>query len=217
MSSTSKKISGNAYSYSAGVDSKDLSKVLIGALAGAAAGVIISGLSTKKGIEVRNQISESSKSISNNLKDKVSDAAEEIADKYEALKESAANLIEKGKQKISLSSSHTASKKVTGTEAGNTGSKVLLGALAASVVSSIIWSFASEKGIETRKKLGKSSKKMTTSLKDKFSNIADGIVEVYDAAKEGAADLMEKAKQQAEMPSGGTAYKSSAAANSWEG
>lgn len=224
MYTESKELSGNAYRDTASGDSKDLSKVLIGALAGAAAGSIVGGLFTEKGMEARRKVREGSKNIASNLKDKVADVKEGIADKYESAKESAADLIEKGKQKVGMSSRSTEYKStaygdsVTYSHEEGTTSKVLLGALAVSVAGAVIWSFATEKGKETRKRIGKGSKDMAANLKDKVSNIADGIADTYEAAKEGAVDLLEKGKQQADILSrGDTAYKGSTGADSWEG
>ncbi len=225
MYSESKELSDYPYRDTTSGDSKDLSKVLIGALAGAAAGSLIGGLFTEKGIEARNRVSEGSKNIANNLKDKVSGIKEGIADKYEAAKEGAADLIEKGKQKVGISPRSTAYKSTAYTDENGTaytaekgtGSKVLLGALAVSVAGLVVWSFATEKGKETRKRVGKGSKNIANNLKDKFTDIKEGIADTYEAAKEGAVDLLEKGKQQANMSSGSTAYKGSAGADSWEG
>ena len=119
MSTESNELSGAAYRYTTSTDSKDLSKVLFGALAGAAAGSIIGVLFTEKGIETRKRVGEGSRNIANNLKgkvadikeniaDKVADIKENIADKYAATKEGAADLIEKGKQKVGMSSGNNA-------------------------------------------------------------------------------------------------------------
>lgn len=215
MNLESEEFSGTAYKGTTSGDSKDLTKVLIGALAGAAAGSIIGGLFTEKGIEVRQRVSEGSKNIANNLKDKASGITEGIADKYEAAKEGAADLLEKGKQKVGMSPRSTAYKGTSYVDERGTNSKVLLGALAVSVAGTIIWSLTTEKGKETRNRLGKGSKDMANNLKDKFSGIADGIADTYEAAKEGAADLLEKGKQQGDMSSGGTAYRGSAGGDAW--
>jgi gas vesicle protein len=198
-----------------GNNSNDLSKVLIGALAGAAVGSIIGVLFTEKGIEARKRVSEGSKNMAKNLKEKVSDITEGLADKYEAAKESAADLIERGKQKVGMSPDYKAYKGIESTGAKVTPTKVLLGALAVSLAGTIIWSFASEKGIKTRKRLGKGSKNMANNLKDKVSNIADGIADTYEAAKEGVADLLEKRKQQNDLSSGSTPYQGSAGVDAW--
>lgn len=213
MNLQSEELTGSADKSTTSGNSKDLSKVLIGALAGAAAGSLIGGIFTEKGIEARMRVSEGSKNMAKNLKDKVSDISEGIADKYESAKESAADLIKKGKQKVGISSDNTAYKSSAGAGAKGTGSKVLLGALAASVAGSIIWSFATEKGIATRKRLGKDSKNMANNLKDKFADIADGIADTYETAKEGAADLIETGKQKVDMSSGQTAYMDNAGAD----
>lgn len=213
MNLESKDLSGATYRGNTSADSNDLSKVLIGALAGAAAGSLIAGLFTEKGIETRKRVAEGSKNIANNLKHKVSDITEGIGDKYEAVKEGAADLIEKGKQKVGMTSGNTAYNRTAGADVKGSGSKVLLGALAVSLAGTIIWGFGTEKGNETRKRLGKNSKNMANNLKDKITDIADGIADKYEAAKEGAADLLEKAKQQNNMSSANPAYKGSTGAD----
>lgn len=215
MNLQSEDLSGAVYRDTTSGKSKDLTKVLIGALAGAAAGSIVGGLFTEKGIEARRRVGEGSKNIANNLKDKVSGITEGIADKYEAAKEGASDLIEKGKQKVGMSSRNTAYTGTTYVDERGTSSKVLLGALAVSVAGTIIWSLTTEKGKETRRRLGKGSKDMANNLKGKVSNIADGIASTYEAAKEGAADLLEKGKQQGDVSSPGTAYRGSTGADEW--
>lgn len=216
METESKGLSGATYRQTTSTKSKDLSKVLFGALAGAAAGSIVGVLFTEKGIETRKRLGESSRNMASNLKDKVSDITEGIADKYAATKEGAANLIEKGKQKVGMSSGNAGYKSSNGTSSKQTGSKVLIGALAASVAGTVIWGFATEKGNETRKRLGKGSKNIASNLKEKLSNIADEVADKYQAAKEGAADLVEKTKQQNNMSSGNTAYRGSTSADTLE-
>ncbi len=216
MNTESKELSGADYRGTTRTDSKDVSKVLIGALAGAAVGSLIGGLFTEKGIEARKRVADSSKNMANNLKDKVSDIKEGIADKYEATKEGAANLIEKGKQKVGMSSGNTAYRDRAEDDEDDSGSMALLGALAVAAAGTIIWGFATEKGKETRKRLGKGSKDIANNLKQKASNLADSIADKYEAAKEGAADLVERTKQQNNLSSGNTAYKGSASADSWE-
>lgn len=216
METESKGLSGATYRQTTSTKSKDLSKVLFGALAGAAAGSIVGVLFTEKGIETRKRLGESSRNMASNLKDKVSDITEGIADKYAATKEGAANLIEKGKQKVGMSSGNVGYKSSNGTSSKQTGSKVLIGALAASVAGTVIWGFATEKGNETRKRLGKGSKNIASNLKEKLSNIADEVADKYQAAKEGAADLVEKTKQQNNMSSGNTAYRGSTSADTLE-
>lgn len=213
MNLESRDLSGATYRGNTSTDSNDLSKVLIGALAGAAAGSLIAGLFTEKGIETRKRVAEGSKNIANNLKHKVSDITEGIGDKYEAVKEGAADLIEKGKQKVGMTSGNTAYNSTAGANVKGSGSKVLLGALAVSLAGTVIWGFGTEKGNETRKRLGKNSKNMANNLKDKITDIADGIADKYEAAKEGAADLLEKAKQQNNMSSTNPTYKGSTGAD----
>jgi gas vesicle protein len=181
----------------------DLSKVLIGAAAGAAAGSLVAGLFTQKGVQVRSRISESSKSFAN-IKDKVAEIGEGIADKYEATKEGASDLLEKGKQKVGLS--HTNEPAYLKTEDdSNAGSKILLGALIVSVASTIVWSFATEKGNETRKNIAKSGKNFASTFKEKVADLAENVAEQYEAAKEGAIDLLEQERQKGNFPRSTTA------------
>lgn len=217
MNSETKRYSGAAYRGTTNGDLKDVYRVVIGALAGAAAGSLIGGLFTEKGIETRKKLGEGSRNLANNLKDKVSDIKEGIADKYEATKEGAANLIEKGKQKVGMSPAPGAYMDTTEADAKGSKSKVLLGVLAVSVAGTLIWGFATEKGKETRKRIGKGSKNIASNLKDKVTNIADGIADTYEAAKEGAADLLEKGKQNVDLSSGSNAYRGTAGADRWEG
>lgn len=154
-----------------------------------------------------------------------------VADKYEAAKEGAADLIEKGKQKVGMSSGNTAYRGSTAyggstayrsaadTDETGSGSKILLGALIASVAGTIVWSFATEKGNETRRRIAKGSKNVASNLKEKVSDvaggIADGVSQAYEAAKEGAEDLIEQQKQRLNTPTGNTSYGSSAGADNW--
>lgn len=238
MYSESEVSSGNAYRGTTGANVNDTSKLMIGAIAGAVAGSLVAALFTEKGIETRRRLGEGSRNMANNFKGKFSDMTEGVADKYEAVKEGvadkyeavkegvaekyeavkegAANLIEKGKQKVGMSSGNTAYKDTTDTDPNDSGSKVLLGALAVSVAGAIIWSFASEKGIETRKRFTEGSKNMANNLKEKFSDISEKISDTYEAAKEGASDLIEKGKQRDDMSSGNSAYRGSAGADDWE-
>ena len=209
MSTRSENMSGFGYEETENTGSKDLYKVLIGAIAGAAAGSLIAGSFTQKGVELRNRVGESSKNmasnLTSNLKDKVSDISEVVADKFEAVKESAADLIEKGKEKIGrVSSSNAYSSNMAYTSAeetdgGGSGPQILLGALIVSVAATIVWSFATEKGNETRRRIAKSSKNMSGSFKDQVLSAAGDIKEVltdvYESAKEGAADLIEQGEQ----------------------
>ena len=192
----------------------DLSKLLIGAAAGAATGTLVAGLYTQKGAQVRSGIAESSKSIANNIKDKVAEIGEGIADKYEATKEGASDLIEKGKQKVGLS--HTDEPEYFKTEDdSNAGSKILLGALIVSVASTIVWSFATEKGNQTRKNIAKSGKNIASNFKEKVADLAENIAEQYDAAKEGAVDLLEQERQKGNFPRSTTALGGSTGTNTF--
>lgn len=77
-------------------------KVLLGVLAGAAAGAILGVLfAPDKGVETRRRVSEGGRDVASNLKDKFSDLVDGIADRYESAREGATDLLEKGRQKVS--------------------------------------------------------------------------------------------------------------------
>lgn len=87
----------------------------------------------------------------------------------------------------------------------NSGSKVLLGVLAGAATGAILGVlFAPDKGQETRRRLGEGSKDIASNLKEKFSDLVDGIADKYEAAREGASDLIEKGKQKVGMSTGNT-------------
>lgn len=80
----------------------------------------------------------------------------------------------------------------------NSGSKVLLGVLAGAAAGAILGVlFAPEKGAETRKKIEEGSKDVASTLKEKFSELVDGIAEKYESAREGANDFLQKGKAKA--------------------
>lgn len=76
------------------------SKVLLGVLAGAATGAILGVLfAPDKGMETRRRISDGSRDVSQNLKEKFSQFVDDLADRYETVKDSAADLLEQGRVK----------------------------------------------------------------------------------------------------------------------
>lgn len=78
----------------------------------------------------------------------------------------------------------------------NSGSKVLLGVLAGAVAGAAIGMlFAPEAGTEMRRKIGEGSKDIANNLKEKFSELVDGIADKYESAREGASDLLHKGKE----------------------
>jgi gas vesicle protein len=80
----------------------------------------------------------------------------------------------------------------------NSGSKVLLGVLAGAAAGAVLGVlFAPNTGVETRRKLGEGSKDIANNLKDKFSELVDGIADKYESAREGASDLINKGKEKA--------------------
>jgi gas vesicle protein len=77
-----------------------VSKVVFGALAGAAAGAIVAWLfATEEGEEVRDQLISGSKDWTDNVRGKLSDLKDTVAEKFESVKESASDLFEQGKDK----------------------------------------------------------------------------------------------------------------------
>jgi gas vesicle protein len=222
MNTESRVLYGTPYSGTESGKPNDLTKVLLGALAGAAVGSIIGGLYTEKGIETRNRLSYRGRKIANDfkekasditggIKDKVSDITGEIGDKFEATKEAAAKLFAKAKPKAGMA-------RFTGEYADEyvdyddqdleiSKTKVILAALAVSVAGTAVWSLTTEKGKETRKRVGKSSKKIANNIKSKVTDLAEGITEKYKIAKEGTDDLLTTEKQKAAyLSSGATDY-----------
>ena len=77
----------------------------------------------------------------------------------------------------------------------NSGSKVLMGILAGAAAGAALGLlFAPEPGVEMRKKIGEGSKDLATNLKEKFSELVDGIADKYESAREGASELLHKGK-----------------------
>ena len=82
----------------------DLSKVLIGAVAGAAVGALVGGAFTEKGQKATSRLTEKTKQLADNIKEKAeaSGVTETIARTYEAAKESVVDTI--GKEVHTLTS-----------------------------------------------------------------------------------------------------------------
>ena len=80
----------------------------------------------------------------------------------------------------------------------NPGSKILLGVLAGAATGAIIGVlFAPETGTETRRKIGEGSRDLATNLKQRFSDLVDGVADKYESAREGASTLVDQAKTKA--------------------
>jgi len=185
----------------------DVTKVLVGLLAGAAIGSLVGGAFTQKGVDVRNRVADSGRDVADNIKEKFSNLTGTVSDKFESVKDAAAELFEKGKQKLRAG---TTAKDNRAETAGNNdaatnetaGPGILLGALIVSVASTIVWSLATERGIQTRRRIAAGGRDLANNVKEKVStaatNIADGISNTYQAAKEGAIDLLEKEKNKQE-------------------
>ena len=187
--------------------SSDITKVVIGALAGAVVGTLVAGAFTEKGVDIRHRVGKRGKKMAQNIKHKVSDVKHAVADKFDNVKEGAADLIQKGKEKVGISKkpSYASNNMYAGSsfainnpsdyEENHTGKKILIGAAIASVAGAVIWAFATEKGKETRKHLAKSGKSVAGTLKEKASHIKEAIADVYEVAKEGANDLIAQEQQ----------------------
>ena len=77
----------------------------------------------------------------------------------------------------------------------NSGSKVLLGVLAGAATGAILGVlFAPDKGMETRRRIGDSSRDFAENLKDKFSEFVDGLAYKYESVKGNAADFIEQGR-----------------------
>lgn len=80
----------------------------------------------------------------------------------------------------------------------NVGSKVLLGILAGAATGAILGVlFAPDRGMETRRKIGETSRDLASNLKEKASGFVDTVADKYETAKESASDLIEQGKQKA--------------------
>ena len=91
----------NSYGNSATTNSKsDLSKVLIGAVAGAALGALVGGAFTEKGKKTTGRLTRSTKQLADNIKEKAvsSGVADTLARTYEAAKDSVVDTIGKEAQ-----------------------------------------------------------------------------------------------------------------------
>lgn len=78
------------------------SKVILGVLAGVAAGAVLGILfAPDKGEETRKKISKGSKEAADNLKQKFGDLVDTVVDKLDTVKAGASDLFEQGKSKMS--------------------------------------------------------------------------------------------------------------------
>ena len=76
-------------------------KVLLGALAGFAAGAVLGILlAPDKGEETRKKMGKKAEDFSDGLKSKLNGVIESVMDKFEAVKEEASDMIEKGKAEL---------------------------------------------------------------------------------------------------------------------
>lgn len=76
-------------------------KIIIGVLAGLAAGTLLGILfAPDEGSQIRKKISKKSSDTMDGLKEKFSDLMTDFNEKFEAAKEEAQSLIEKGKQEV---------------------------------------------------------------------------------------------------------------------
>ena len=108
MNSDLTEYSGYNYADSNGTNSKsDLSKVLIGAVAGAALGALVGGAFTEKGKKTTRRFKRSTSQLANNIKEKAvaSGVADTLARTYEAAKDSVVDAI--GKEAQNLTSGST--------------------------------------------------------------------------------------------------------------
>ncbi|TDH28557.1 YtxH domain-containing protein [Segetibacter sp. 3557_3] len=186
-------------------DSNDITKLVIGALAGAAVGSLVAGAFTEKGVEIRHRAAESGKKVADNLKHKVSGVTDAVANKFEAAKEGAADLIEKGKQKLGMSKGSSTGSSYPNENNYATSSlyesdysdedhnnKLLVSAVIAGVAGAIIWSLTTEKGKQTRTRLAAKGKELAHNLQEKASHLQEEYSETIDAAKDIAVDLIKK-------------------------
>ena len=71
-------------------------KLLLGAIAGAAAGVLVAGFFTEEGSQVTSRVLEGSKDLANNMKGKLGDLKDKAVDTYASVKQHATDLVQEG-------------------------------------------------------------------------------------------------------------------------
>ncbi len=101
MKSKSAGYTDNSYGTSVETNSKsDLSKVLIGAVAGAALGAVVGLAFTEKGKKTTSRLTRSTKQLADNIKEKAvsSGVADSLARTYEVAKDSVVDAIGKEAQ-----------------------------------------------------------------------------------------------------------------------
>ncbi len=209
------------YSSTSSSKQGDYKKVLFGALAGAAIGSLVGSLYTGKGIETRNRLSDRSRKMANNIKEKtaditegikekVSDVTAPIADKYRSTKKVATKLFAKEKPEGSISQLHGANDNYVSEDVEISKTKVISALLAAALAGTVIWSFTSEKGKETRKRAVKKTQEVAGKLKVQATKLAEGAKKGIEVAKEGVDDLLERQRQQQQYATtSANAYNSS--------
>lgn len=201
MKNDSTRFQEGYYNDNEGTRQSDTTKLLLGALAGAALGTMIASLYTEKGIEVRKSVSDRSREfasgvkektteITGGIKEKVSNISTDIMNKFEATKEAAASMFMKQKQHNDSAALHT-EYGYNFEENEISKPKVALGILAASLAGTIVWSLTTDKGRETLSCIGENSRKFANDIKVKMSGVADNLAEQYSLAKEGAKELLE--------------------------
>lgn len=115
MNSKSAGYTDHSYAGSDNTNSKsDLSKVLIGAVAGAAVGALVGGAFTEKGKKTTSRLTKSTKQLADNIKEKAvqSGVADTLARTYEAAKDSVVDTI--GKEAQNFTSAGKSSGSTTG-------------------------------------------------------------------------------------------------------
>jgi len=200
--------------YAVDNESSDLKKLLIGALAGAVAGTLIGSLYTEPGTRARRRVSDTSRELASKVKQKASDLNEGIKDKASNITEKIGEKVDATKEKLTKvfrkenpnrSYAYGDSAYFTDDDYDRISkTKVLLALLAASAAGTIVWSLTTEKGRETRRQVGSSSKKIVENVKAKVPGIVETVKKVYEEAKEGAKEMVEK--QKSPDTQGGTTY-----------
>ena len=76
-------------------------KIMSGLLIGAAAGAILGVLfAPDRGSETRRKISEKGNDLADNLKNKFNDFVDSVSDKFQGVRDEAASMANKGKEKV---------------------------------------------------------------------------------------------------------------------
>ena len=196
--------------------SHDVKTLVVGALAGAVVGSLIATLYTEKGTRTRRRVSHKTAEVADTIKQKVGDINEGVREKVSNITETVSNKLDVTKKTLTKvfrenapknsSSINTAYSTYDDENVKISKTKVLLALLGASAAGTIVWSFTTEKGKQTRAKVVSSSKSVVQTIKTKAPQVVETLKVVYNNVKEGAEQWQEQERQKAPGSPSSTAY-----------